>query len=375
MSVAAEAEHPARLSGRIPVRNLWLLLLYASDLGRYAGQFAGMVEESPDLPSLIGRLLTYAVERRLRRNLSRGYMRKEAILSRIRGRIDIRKTYAHDLLSVGRVAVRFDDHTIDTPRNRFVRAALDTLAGRVPEADISHSCRRLAGDLGRLGVSGVLPSRAAISADRLGRNDAEDLLMITLARIVFDLVLPSEDDGDRALVQLDRDGMIVWKLFEKAIGNFYAVELGATSGWRVQQGRRLQWQYNDASAGIDMVLPNMQTDIILENRSAGRRIVIDTKFTSIYSSTAYRDTILKSGYLYQMYAYLRSQENNGNPLCDNAEGILLHPTIDVDVDERITIQGRRIRFLTVNLARPSSEILTFLRAIPASNLSRQSSLA
>jgi 5-methylcytosine-specific restriction enzyme subunit McrC len=198
--------------------------------------------------------------------------------------------------------------------------------------------------------------------------------MITLARIVFDLVLPSEDEGDRALVQLDRDGMIVWKLFEKAIGNFYAVELGATLGWRVQQGRRLQWQYNDASAGINRVLPNMQTDIILENRSAGRRIVIDTKFTSIYSSTAYRDTILKSGYLYQMYAYLRSQENNGDPLCDNAEGILLHPAIDVDVDERITIQGRRIRFLTVNLARPSSEILTFLRAIPTTNLSRQSSL-
>jgi 5-methylcytosine-specific restriction enzyme subunit McrC len=375
MSVVAKAEHPARLSGRIPVRNLWLLLLYASDLGRYAGQFAGMVEESPDLPSLIGRLLTYAVERRLRRNLSRGYMCKEAVLSRIRGRIDIRKTYAHDLLSVGRVAVRFDDHTIDTPRNRFVRAALDTLAGRVSETDISHSCRRLAGDLGRLGVSGVLPSRAAISSDRLGRNDAEDLLMITLARIVFDLVLPSEDEGDRALVQLDRDGMIVWKLFEKAIGNFYAVELDATSGWRVQQGRRLQWQYDDASAGIDMVLPNMQTDIILENRSARRRIVIDTKFTSIYSSTAYRATILKSSYLYQMYAYLRSQENNGDPLCDNAEGILLHPAIDVDVDERITIQGRRIRFLTVNLARPSSEILAFLRAIPTSNLWRQYSLA
>ncbi|MDE5454896.1 5-methylcytosine-specific restriction endonuclease system specificity protein McrC [Bradyrhizobium sp. CSA112] len=367
LSIVAIAEEPVRLAGRIPVRNLWLLLLYASDLGRYVGQFTGMVEESPNLPSLIGRLLAFAVERRLRRNLSRGYMRKEAILSRIRGRIDIRKTYARDLLSVGRVAVRFDDHTIDTPRNRFVRAALDAVAGRVSDADLSHRCRRLAGDLGRLGVPGVRPSRAAMSADRLGRNDAEDLLMITLARIVFDLVLPLENEGDHALVQLDRDEMIIWKLFEKAIGNFYAVELGAASGWRVQQGRRFQWQYKDASSGIDMVLPNMQTDIILENPSAGRRIVIDTKFTSIFSSTAYRDTVLKSGYLYQMYAYLRSQENIGDPLCDNAEGILLHPAIDVDVDEYITIQGHRIRFLTVNLARQSSEILALLRAVPALN--------
>jgi 5-methylcytosine-specific restriction enzyme subunit McrC len=359
----ALAEHNAFL-GRIPVRNLWLLVLYASDLGRYFGQFAGMVEESPDLPSLIGRLLAYAVEHRLRRNLSRGYVRREAVLSRVRGRIDVRKTYMQDLLSVGRVAVRFEDHSIDTPRNRFVRGALEAVAGRLVEADLSHRCRRLAGDLGRLGVSGILPSRAELSADRLGRNDAEDVLMITLARIVYDLVLPFESEGERALVRLDRDEMIVWKLFEKAIGNFYAVELEGAPGWRVQQGRWLQWQYQQASPGIDSVLPNMKTDIILENPPAGRRIVIDTKFASIFSRSAYRESVLKSSYLYQMYAYLRSQEDNGDLLSESAEGILLHPAIDVDVDEHITIQGHRIRFLTVNLLRPSAEILDFLRTIP-----------
>ena len=201
MRNATISEEPSRVTGRIPLRNLWLLVLYASDLGRYSGQFAGMVEQSPDLPSLIGRLLAYAVERRLRRNLSRGYVRKEAILSRIRGRIDIQRTYRHDLLSIGQVALRFDDHTIDTPRNRFVRAALDAVAGRVDNADLWHRCRRLAGDLARLGVAGVRPSRATISSDQLGRNDAEDALMITLAQIVFDLVLPSEDEGNRALVR------------------------------------------------------------------------------------------------------------------------------------------------------------------------------
>ena len=164
--------------------------------------------------------------------------------------------------------------------------------------------------------------------------------------------------------------MIVWKLFEKFIGNFYAAELDATSGWRVHQGRRLKWRLSDSSPGIDIVLPNMQTDIILENQSLARRIVIDTKFTSIFSSSAHRETLLKSGYLYQMYAYLRSQENTDDDLCDSAEGILLHPAIGADVDENITIQGHRIRFMTVNLGRPSSEILASLRAIPASILSR-----
>lgn len=32
---------------RIPVRNLWLLLLYASDLARFGDRFDAAVEESP----------------------------------------------------------------------------------------------------------------------------------------------------------------------------------------------------------------------------------------------------------------------------------------------------------------------------------------
>src|ERR1019366_2863383 len=108
----------------------------------------------------------------------------------------------------------------------------------------------------------------------------------------------------------------------------------------------------------------MKTDIILEDISMGRRIVIDTKFTSIVTSSAYRDVVLKSGYLYQIYAYLRSQESEDDPIANRAEGMFLHPAIDLDVDEVVTIQGHRIRFVTVDLARPSIEILDKLRHLP-----------
>ena len=74
--------------------------------------------------------------------------------------------------------------------------------------------------------------------------------------------------------------------------------------------------------------------------------------------------MLKSGYLYQMYAYLRSQAGCGDPLCDNAEGILLHPAIDVNVDETLLIQGHEIRFVTVDLMLPTSEIEEKLRTLP-----------
>ena len=64
--------------GRIPVRNIWLLMLYASDLFReILPQRRASIEENPDdIPDLVAEILTHAVERRLRRNLSFGFQSK-----------------------------------------------------------------------------------------------------------------------------------------------------------------------------------------------------------------------------------------------------------------------------------------------------------
>lgn len=64
----------SRKVGRIPVRNLWLLMLYASGLTRIREAFnALVVDDLEDIPDLVAKLLVLAVERRLRRNVSRGY--------------------------------------------------------------------------------------------------------------------------------------------------------------------------------------------------------------------------------------------------------------------------------------------------------------
>jgi len=356
--IATSVVDQDRYIGRIPVRNLWLLLLYASDLGQFYGKYAADVEKSPDLPTLIGRLLAHAVERRLRRNLSRGYRQTAQILPRVRGRIDLLKTYSNDLLQKGQVACRFEEHTIDTPRNRLVRAALEAISTRVGDDVLAHRCRTLSGDLGRLGVSGIRPSRSELTLDTIARHDSEDLMMVTLSRIVFDLVLPTEDEGDHALSKFVRDEVLARRLFEKAIGNFYASELRPETGWRVQQGKRLNWPKEEETAGLAEIMPGMQTDIILEHPGDQRRIVVDTKFANILSSTEYRSRILKSGYIYQMYAYLRTQE--GDTLGDKADGLLLHPTVGQNIDETVRIQGHNIRFATVDLTAKSDEILSRL---------------
>ena len=123
MAVAAEKMKSPAVDaegyvGRIPVRNLWLLMLYASDLFRTRGTGKVGLEDSPDdLPDLVAEILAHAVEMRQRRHLSLGYRYRNDVLNRVRGRIDVLTTERHQLLARGLVACRFDELTIDTPRN------------------------------------------------------------------------------------------------------------------------------------------------------------------------------------------------------------------------------------------------------------------
>lgn len=342
--------------GRIPVRNLWLLMFYASDLFRQIGKNHISVEENPDdIPDLVAEILAHAVEKRLHRNLSFGYRMRESELSRVRGRIDLLVTERHQLLARGKVACRFEELSVDTPRNRFVLSAIEKVSTVVHKQGLSHRCRTLANGLRRLGVSGIRPTRAEISTDRFGRNDSEDKLMVAAAKLAFDMAFPTESIGDEYLSTPDREETWVRKLYEKAIGGFYKVAL-SPDGWRVDTGKPLRWRIEGKTNGIDDILPSMRTDIVLEHVGQGQRIVIDTKFNSIVSSGWYREKTLQSGYVYQIYAYLMSQTGSGNPLDQVSSGLLLHPSVDKMIDETVVIQGHAIRFATINLTAKTSEI-------------------
>ena len=189
----------------------------------------------------------------------------------------------------------------------------------------------------------------------MGRNDLADQRMLALSRLAFDLALPSEEAGANQLMRPEREEHWVRRLFEKAVGGLYTLEL-EPMGWRVRPGCQLDWPVTAPTEGISAILPGMRTDIILDAPD-GRQLVIDTKFTSILTQGWHREESLKSGHIYQIYAYLRSQEQPEDPACpsNSASGMLLHPAIDRHVDESVTIQGHQIRFVTVDLsAKPES---------------------
>ncbi len=350
-----------RTVGRIPIRNLWLLMLYASHLYRELPRARRIAaEDHPDeIPDLVAEILAHAIERRLRRNLSFAFRGTAADLRRVRGRIDLLRTERRQLLLRGRVACRYEELTVDTPRNRYVRAAVRQLVKVVGNADLATRCRAADARLEAAGVStdpafAYARGRSGVAAAELrSRMDSEDWRMIAAAELAFSLALPTEAAGGTYLSLPDRDEVWARRLFEAAVGGFYDVAL-APAGWSTRTGTTIHWQVEDATPRLRELLPSMTTDIVLE--SGDRRIIIDTKFTSIVKPGHYRKETFKSGHLYQLYSYVRSQERDDDPRSLRAAGMLLHPSVEGDVFESAFIRDHEFRFATVDLAASGQAI-------------------
>ena len=370
----------------IPVKNLWLLLLYAFPKleDKRLAPNKNMRWESPpeEICVLVAKLLVHEVEKRLRRQLNRDYTPTEAVLSRLRGRIDLLTTERRQLMQQGLIACRYHDFVVDTPRNRFVRAALDKSAALLATFEkrqlagakdkmhaeakaIAKRCRRQSRIMHEMGVLAPAPLPSAPELDNFGRHDMTDRPMVELAKFVFALLMPTEDAGKTPTPNIDdRDDHWLRNLFELAVYGFFAID-SEMQAWEAKNGTHLHWQADKqrSSAGAQTLLPRMQADIILHNHELDRRIVIDTKYTRLEASKqheAQENIKAKSGHLYQIYSYIMSQHET-HP---QAEGVLLYPAVENEVAEHATIQDHRYRFMTVNLAEPDSEvILEQLRSI------------
>ena len=119
----------------------------------------------------------------------------------------------------------------------------------------------------------------------------------------------------------------------------------------------LRWQISSKTEGIDDILPAMRTDVVLDHGGSGRRIVIDTKFTSIVTA----GVVSRAKPAQQLHLPdVRLSAVTGRLWrCTGRlgkSGLLLHPAVGTMVDETVVIQGHPLRFATVDLAAKPAEI-------------------
>ncbi len=321
----------------------------------------GDVEGAPSLDALLATILIKFIQQRMRIGLGSGYVPTSKRLRAVRGRLDFAESLKQQAFAQGEANCDFQQYSVNEPRNQIVRSTLARLV-QVGEFGpnealaevLRHRLRWLVRNLD--GVDIIELSLDSIRRQALAQNDHDYRLMLSICELVLMHQMPLETEGVHPLPQVDRDALILHRIYERFVANFYRMHL---KGWEVHAQKRLDWHAQEASEH----LPSMIPDLVLEEKKTGRRIILDTKFTAgSLVENQWGKHVYDSSHLYQLYAYLRSQEQL-SAAHQSAEGILLYPAVKTRANqdspllsESIQLQGHVIRIESVDLAAEWNEV-------------------
>ena len=254
----------------------------------------------------------------------------------------------------GQAHCRYQIYSHNAPKNQIIRSTLARLvqtgqfgADRKRAEELKHKLRRLTRDLE--GVDLVELKMDFIRRQQIGRNDADYRVMLAICELLLQREMPTETTGSHKLPGLDRDALTIYRIYERFVANFYKLHL---IEWTVTSQAQLSWHMPKTSN----YMPSMSPDLILQHKITGRMVVLDTKFTpNSLILSRWDNYVFDSSHIYQLYAYLRSQEHVSD-FHKCASGILLYPTARQNLSETIELQGHQIHLVTIDLSRPWEEI-------------------
>ena len=347
----------------IPVRNLWHMLLYVWDVVHLKSHWKSEVESAPTLDALLATILANLIQQRLRIGLGRDYRSHASEITGVRGRVDFNESLKRMSFQHGRAYCQFQLFSANVPKNQIVRSTMARLVpigefgSSVPEANALRArLRRLVRDMESVNL--VELKAASIWREQLQRHDPDYRLMLAICYLLNQRQMPTEDVGITGLPGLDRDAFTLYDIYEKFVAKFYAHHL---KDWTVSPQQKLVWPTEDAIS----YLPAMYPDLTLQHKASGHLIVLDTKFTAkILATGRWGNQTFNRDHLFQIYAYLKSQEHRSENH-KTSTGILLYPTVEQELSETIMIQGHSLRWETVDLSQPWERIEEELLAIPA----------
>ena len=349
----------------IPIRNLWHMLLYAwNELPDLKYSRLGDVDNSPTLDALLALMLTKLLRQRLRIGLGRDYTNEQRMIHAIRGRINFTESLKRHAFEQGQAYCEFQPYSQNILKNQIIRSTLQRLiqsgnfgANRTQANELRHHLQILFRQLEGIDLIELTPD--TIRRQILLQNDRDYRLMLAICELVAQRQMPTDSAGTRIQPALDRDALTLHSIYERFVANFYRLHL---KGWAVSAQKHLHWH----EAFSNDLLPIMRPDLMLEEKSSGRILIIDTKFTAkSIIQNQWGKQEFDSSHLYQLYAYLKTQEHLSERH-RQAEGILLYPsTAGNTLSQKIQLQDMSIRIESVDLSAAWQKIESQLLEIIA----------
>ena len=362
ISVLSAEKTPYTTKTGIPIRNLWHMLLYVWKSTHLFGRWRFEIENAPNMDALMASILSFQIKQRLRIGLGRDYRKEAGEIYGIRGCVDFNESMRRMSFPHGRAFCRYQLFQANVPKNQIIKSTLARLV-QVGQfgVDLGSSetlrtkLRRLIQEMEGIDIIELKPS--TIRREQLKHHDADYGLMLSLCYLSYLHQMPCETPDDQYLPELDRDSFILYDIYEKFVAEFYKYRL---TEWDVWPQQTVQWP----TAITSKYLPIMKPDLMLRHRKTNCLIILDTKFTkSSLVKGQWENITFNRDHLFQIYAYVKSQEKISKHHL-TATGILLYPSVDWSLQEKVEIQGHEFRWETIDLAKPWENIEEELISIP-----------
>ena len=333
---------------KIPIRNVYWMLCYAYDVLK-TKDYSKLESEAFDenIYNLLSRILLCGAGSLVKKGLYKSYIDETDELSTVKGKINIGETIRRLSFNRAKVVCTYDDFSNNIYMNQIIKATFHLLLKKKCDShkDIRNMLRWFAE------VDDISVKTIDWSVLTFNRNNKHYDMLLYFCKLICDEYISNQNVGKKNFVKIE--DKLLPALYEKFVFNFYKQH----TSYAVSHPQ-MKW---DIDYGKEMInanlLPTMQTDIVLDMNN--KQLIIDTKFYGETLAYSYDVEKIRSGHLYQIYAYINNSKFDGK-----IAGMLLYPTINgKDVEMSCYICDKKVMLNTLNLAEEWDEIKGKLLAI------------
>ena len=317
----------------IPIKNIYYLLSYAWNKLEESELVNVSAEDEYDLINLLSSVLLNGTKTLLKRGIDKQYLTENEVYQGIKGKVNITDSLRKNLFPKGLSVCEFDELSTDILANQILKTTLQNLTQISSlSATLKHEIRIVIYRLRE--VSEIVLTDAIFHKVQINRNNSFYAFLLNISELIHKNLLINEEAGSLQFKDFLRDERQMARLFEEFIRNFYKIEVPESRVYRED----LHWKMSGEG---NTFLPKMQTDISI--KLGDRKLIIDAKYYTETLQKYYNTEKIHSQHLYQLFAYLKNQEN------PQAEGILIYPTTEKSLSLTYNHEGHKIRIETLNL--------------------------
>ncbi len=335
----------------IPIQNLYYLLCYAWGLPEQRHWVNVDAKSCPAVVDLLSRLLTKGADVLLKRGIAKEYRIHEEEIAGIKGKLELDQTLKHNRYREGKTICTLDELTGDILLNQIVYTSMYRLLGdKELDMDVRKDLRR--SFLRFPKVSIITLDRSVFKDIRLNRNNRFYRLIINVCELLYERLLPEQNrPGEYKFLDFTRDESKMNAIFESFLLNFYRQE--CAQEYPIVKRSIIHFQLTALEADDEDVLPEMITDVTLDNPTSGKRIILDAKYYKEMLSARF-ETVkkLRRDHISQITSYVSNQEDKNIPYTLSTKGIMVYPKTGIQEETFTFIQSaHQYRFCTVDLAQ------------------------